>query len=97
MGTKNKDRCVFPAIFEYSEGSYTVTFPDLPGCITEGKDIDDAIKMAKEAMELHLYNMKDDNEKIPVPSKPENIKLPKHSVIRLVEVWIPADKTITQA
>lgn len=86
---KLKDRYVFPAIFEYCEESYTVTFPDLPGCITEGKDVDEALKMAKEAMELHIYNMEDDKEKIPMPSKPENIKLPKHSFTSLVEVWMP--------
>ena len=87
--TKLKDKYIYPAIFEHSDGSYTVTFPDLPGCITEGKDIDEALKMAKEAMELHLYNMEDDNEKIPAPSTPENIKLPKHSFTSLVEVWMP--------
>lgn len=87
--TKLKDRYVFPAIFEYCEESYTVTFPDLPGCITEGKDVDEALKMAKEAMELHIYNMEDDKEKIPAPSKPESIKLPKHSFTSLIEVWMP--------
>ncbi len=87
--TKLKDRYVFPAIFEYCEESYTVTFPDLPGCITEGKDVDEALKMAKEAMELHIYNMEDDKENIPAPSKPESIKLPKHSFTSLIEVWMP--------
>jgi len=66
-----------------------IAYPDLPGCITEGKDVDEALKMAKEAMELHFYNMEDDNEKIPSPSKPENIKLPKHSFTSLIEVWMP--------
>src|SRR5690349_25026417 len=31
------------------EGSYTVTVPALPGCITYGENIDHAISMAKEA------------------------------------------------
>jgi predicted RNase H-like HicB family nuclease len=86
---KLKDRYIFPAIFQHCDGSYTVTFPDLPGCITEGSDIDEALKMAKEAMELHIYNMEDDKEKIPTPSKPESIKLPKHSFTSLIEVWMP--------
>jgi|WetSurMetagenome_2_1015567.scaffolds.fasta_scaffold51334_4 antitoxin HicB len=35
-------------------GGYTVTVPTLPGCITCGKDVDEALAMAKEAIELYL-------------------------------------------
>jgi hypothetical protein len=39
---------VYPAVFvPNDDGSYTVTFPDLPGCITEGKSLADAIDMAE--------------------------------------------------
>jgi len=86
---KLKNSYIFPAIFEYYEESYTVTFPDLSGCITEGSNVEEALKMAKEALELHLYNMEEENEKIPIPSKPENIKLNKHSFTSLIEVWMP--------
>lgn len=87
--TKLKDNYIFPAIFEYCDSSYTVTFPDLCGCITEGSTPEEALKMAKEALELHLYNMEEEKEKIPAPSKPETIKLNKHSFTSLVEVWMP--------
>lgn len=36
------------------EGGFTVTVPTLPGCVTFGKSLDDAMKMAKEAIELYL-------------------------------------------
>ena len=36
------------------EGGYTVIVPSLPGCISYGKDIDEALAMAKEA--IILYN-----------------------------------------
>lgn len=36
------------------EGQYTATVPALPGCITRGEDIDHAIAMAKEAIELYI-------------------------------------------
>lgn len=77
---------VFPAIFEHCDNSYTVTFPDLPGCITEGNTIEESLKMAKEALELHLYNIEDEKEIMPIPSKTANIKINKHSFIRLIEV-----------
>ncbi len=35
------------------EGGFTVTVPALPGCITYGEDIDEAIIMAKGAIELY--------------------------------------------
>jgi antitoxin HicB len=36
------------------EGGYTVTVPALPGCITEGDNIDEALAKAKEAIELYV-------------------------------------------
>ena len=36
------------------EGGFTVLVPALPGCITYGEDVDQAIEMAKEAIELYI-------------------------------------------
>ncbi|MFO0794352.1 MAG: type II toxin-antitoxin system HicB family antitoxin [Candidatus Brocadiaceae bacterium] len=47
------------------EGGYTVIIPSLPGCITYGDTIDDAIKMAKEAIELYIESLKTHGEEIP--------------------------------
>ena len=47
------------------EGGYTVLVPVLPGCITYGKTIEEAIKMAKEAIELYLESMIGNGEDIP--------------------------------
>lgn len=44
------------------EGGYTVTVPALPGCVTWGKDIDHAIEMAKEAIEVYIESMIAGNE-----------------------------------
>ncbi len=38
------------------EGGYTVIVPSLPGCVTYGDSIEDAIEMAKEAIELYLVS-----------------------------------------
>lgn len=57
------------AVFEpSSNGSYSIYFPDLPGCISMGKDLEEASRMAAEAASLHIYSMECDNEEIPVPS-----------------------------
>lgn len=84
------DRYIFPAVFEHGEiKGYTVAFPDLHGCITEGDNIEEALHMAKEVLELFLYNMEDDKEIIPEPSLPENISVSRKSFISIVEVWMP--------
>ena len=41
-----------------TEGGFTVSVPTLPGCITYGEDVDEAIKMAKEAIELYIEELK---------------------------------------
>lgn len=47
------------------EGQYTVTVPALPGCVTYGENIDHAIAMAKEAIEIYIEELKERGEKIP--------------------------------
>ena len=81
---------IYPALFEpCEEGGYTVTFPDLKGCITEGDTLEEALHMAKEALELYLYNLEDDGDSIPISSLPNNIRLEdKNSFISLVEAWM---------
>ncbi|WP_456327719.1 type II toxin-antitoxin system HicB family antitoxin [Archaeoglobus sp.] len=47
------------------EGGYTVIVPALPGCVTYGETIEEAIKMAKEAIELYVESLKAHNEEVP--------------------------------
>ena len=47
------------------EGGFTVTVPLLPGCVTWGDTLDDAIGNAKEAIELYLENLTAHGEEIP--------------------------------
>jgi len=52
---------------------YGVSFPDLPGCVTAGVDLDEARRMAEEALALHLEGMEADGGPIPEPSSLEAI------------------------
>ncbi len=47
------------------EGGYTVMVPSLPGCVTYGETIEEAIEMAKEAIELYIESLKEHNEEVP--------------------------------
>ncbi|RLG22186.1 type II toxin-antitoxin system HicB family antitoxin [Methanosarcinales archaeon] len=42
------------------EGGYTVYVPSLPGCISEGDTIDEALANIGEAVELYLEPVEDD-------------------------------------
>ena len=46
------------------EGGFTAVVPALPGCITYGEDLDEALSMAKEAIELYIEELKARNEPI---------------------------------
>lgn len=59
---------------------YGVDFPDFPGCVTAGRTLEEARRMAAEALSLHIEGMSEDREPIPEPAEldvlmvdPENI------------------------
>lgn len=62
-------KITYLAVLERSEEGYGVYFPDLPGCISYGKDIEDARKNATEALELHFYGIEKEKEIIPEASQ----------------------------
>ena len=47
------------------EGTYTVSVPALPGCMTFGETVEHAIQMAKEAIELYIEELHERGEEIP--------------------------------
>jgi predicted RNase H-like HicB family nuclease len=66
-------RAYIALIHKDADSDYGVSFPDLPGCVTAGVDLDDAQRMAEEALALHLEGMEDDGEPIPEPSSLEAV------------------------
>lgn len=62
------------AVLEPGEGgSYSISFPDLPGCFSYSDNLTDAQRMAEEAASLHVYGLERDGDEIPIPS----VSLPK--------------------
>lgn len=61
----------YPAtLTPYNDGSerYGVTFVDSPGCVSVGTNLDDALRMAAEALSLHVGSMVEDGDPLPAPS-----------------------------
>ena len=64
-------KLIYPAVFKpFSDqsGGYVVEFPDLPGCVTEGKDLEQAIEMGMDAASGWILGELEDGEKIPQAS-----------------------------
>jgi len=58
----------YPAIFIRDGDGYTVEFPDLPGCITQGDSFEEAFEMAEDAASGWILTSIEANEDIPSPS-----------------------------
>jgi predicted RNase H-like HicB family nuclease len=57
---------VYPAIFHMNnDGSFTVTYPDLPGCMSEGKSLGNALHMAQSALNQWIEYLSDKKQEIP--------------------------------
>ncbi len=67
----------FTLLFEPAEeGGYVVTCPALPGLVTEGDTLEEARKMAKDAIQGYLESLRKDGLSIPddVPLRLEPVK-----------------------
>lgn len=55
----------YTVIFEPDEdGGYVVSVPALPGCLTQGEDLNEAMVMAKDAIEGYLSVLKEEGKEI---------------------------------
>lgn len=78
---------VYPAVFHPNEdGSYTITYPDLPGCISEGKSLGNAIYMAQSALTQWIEYLTDKKQLIPSASDFESIEIIQGEFINLIRV-----------
>ena len=57
----------YPALIERSADGYGLLFPDVPGCVTTGRDAAELMAHAIEALTLHLESLREDGDPIPQP------------------------------
>ncbi len=50
------------------KSDYGVSFPDFPGCVTAAPTLDEAKRLAVEALEFHIRGMLEDGDPVPMPS-----------------------------
>jgi len=84
------------AVFEFSTNdeiekgfsAIGIYFPDVPGCISCGDDMQHGLEMAKESLSLHIEGLLEDGDDLPIPSEEANLlkKLLPHE--KLFEITI---------
>ena len=75
----------YPAIFEKNEsGGYCVSFPDVSGAYTHGKDMTEATEMAQDVLCLVLYNCETNRDEILPPTLLSSINAPENAIVSLI-------------
>ena len=71
----NMKKMFYPAVFHRAEeGGYWITFPDIPECITEGDNMEEAYNMAVDALGLALTDRIKEKQDLPKASEVDDIK-----------------------
>lgn len=73
-------RLAYSVVYEKDENGYVVTVPALPGLVTEGRTLEEARRMAEDAIRCHVESLIEDGEPVPVE---QEVNLEK------VEVEVP--------
>ena len=58
----------YTVIYEKSATGYGAYVPDLPGCVATGKTKAQVKKLIREAIALHIENLKEHGEPVPEPT-----------------------------
>ncbi|MBQ7564610.1 MAG: type II toxin-antitoxin system HicB family antitoxin [Lachnospiraceae bacterium] len=78
-------KLIYAAVFEEcEEGGYSVSFPDLPGCFTEGDDLTEALEMAQEAACGWLVGEIDRGADLPEVTPYENLPVVKDGFVNML-------------
>lgn len=64
----------YPAIVERTDAGYSVFFPDLPGCTSAGRTVQEAARNAEEALSAHLILSAEHGDSIAAPSELDAIE-----------------------
>lgn len=76
---------VYPAIFTKEEKGFSILFPDVEGCYTQGDDLQDGIEMAEDALAFMLYFLETEGKAIPAPSDVKSITAGDNEFVTLIK------------
>lgn len=86
---------VYPAVFHPNDdGSYTVVYPDLPGCISEGKSLGNAMNMAQSALTQWIEYLSSEKESIPESSVFSSIEVEDGEFVNLIRADVKDNRAV---
>ena len=88
---------LYSAVISPIEGSshYCARMPDLPGCVTTGKDIPEAVDMITDAASLWLVAAEDKDMSIPAPTTQHALALGPDDICTLIRIDTLAYRALT--
>ena len=75
----------YPAVFQKEDEGFSVWMPDVPGCISQGDSLEEAVENIKDAFGLFVEEEQQNGARIPDASNPADIVLEERQFIALVE------------
>ena len=92
------NKLFYPAIFHVAEeGGFWITFPDLPECMAQGDNMQEAYEMAVDALGLALTSREQEKQEIPVASDFNQISVHANEYCMIVEFDMLAYKKRTNS
>ena len=86
---------IYPAVFHGNEdGTYTITFPDFPGCISEGKTLGNAMVMAQSALSQWIEYLTDKKEAIPEASGMQSVEIEEGEFVNLIRADVKDGRAV---
>jgi len=86
---------VYPAVFHANDdGTYTISYPDLPGCISEGKNLANAMYMAQSALTQWIEYHADKKLDLPAASPARNIETDGNEFVNLIRADVKDGRAV---
>lgn len=85
------------ALVHEEGGSFGISFPDFPGCISTGATFDEVVARGRLALALHVEGMIEDNEPLPAASQPHDVFMDAKAAgaaVVPVPVDLPAERVV---
>jgi predicted RNase H-like HicB family nuclease len=86
---------VYPAVFHANgDGSFTITYPDLPGCISEGKSLANAMLMAQAALTQWIEFILGNKVELPIASAIQSVIVENGEFANLIRAEIKDGRAV---
>lgn len=83
-GGKRMSKYIYPAIFTKEDVGYSVVFPDLESCYTQGDTLEDAMEMAEDVLALTMYEYEKKQQVIPEPTPIKKVVTNEAEIVSLI-------------